>query len=444
MAKRLSTGRNEIGMMSDLKELAEAVGAEVLGFDVEWLVETTVLSTRKRPDVEIRRADGTRELLVTGEAKRPETLKGLHTYVESEVSDALTKARDKGSRYAFTTNFLEIALFNADVYDGNDYLATVVGDRITLADEKETAVQDWWLNLTAARRDSLMRPGLVDFFRQLREARAENIVVSEAGKDEAYLTIFKSSTDAIINEALPAFNDHVNQLTLPKEVVQEAKERDFDLTKADVSRYFVAQATAEVLTSGLFYETVRPNFSLKPILKGTTPSTSAAMLQTFLENLDEAMRMTGDYETIFTLSEGARFVLGVESDSLRALWLALFDVLDGVKFADINSEIIGVIFERLISSERRQDMGQHYTQSRLARAMTRWAVRSEDDKVVDFCAGGRHLSRRGLQRTAQVQVPRRRVDPGIRQRLGFIRSPVVNGQPCNPRHLQGTQLPCCR
>ncbi|WP_158591131.1 hypothetical protein [Kocuria tytonis] len=136
MAKRLSTGRNEVGMMSDLNELAEAVGAEVLGFDIEWLVETTVLSTRKRPDVEIRRADGTRELLVTGEAKRPETLKGLHTYVESEVSDALTKARDKGSRYAFTTNFLEIALFNADVYDGNDYLATVVGDRITLADEK--------------------------------------------------------------------------------------------------------------------------------------------------------------------------------------------------------------------------------------------------------------------------------------------------------------------
>ncbi|WP_158591130.1 HsdM family class I SAM-dependent methyltransferase [Kocuria tytonis] len=228
----------------------------------------------------------------------------------------------------------------------------------------------------------------MDFFRQLREARAEDIVVSEAGKDEAYFTIFRSSTDAIIIEALPAFNDHVNQLTLPKEVVQEAKERDFDLTKADVSRYFVAQATAEVLTSGLFYETVCPNFSLKPILKGTTPSTSAAMLQTFLENLDEAMRMAGDYETIFTLSEGARFVLGAESDSLRALWLALFDVLDGVKFADINSEIIGVIFERLISSERRQDMGQHYTQSRLARAMTRWAVRSEDDKVVGFCAGG--------------------------------------------------------
>lgn len=33
-------------------------------------------------------------------------------------------------------------------------------------------------------------------------------------------------------------------------------------------------------------------------------------------------------------------------------------------------------------------LDQHYTQSRLARAMTAWAVQSEDDRVVDFCAGG--------------------------------------------------------
>lgn len=388
MAKRLSTGRNEVGMMSDLKELAEAVGSEVLGFEIEWLVETTVKATGKRPDVEIRRADGTRELIATGEAKRPDSLKGLHAYVESEVTDALSKAQALGSRFAFTTNFLEIALFNAESYDRSDYLGTVVGERIALVAEKETLIQDWWANLTPDRRNSLMRPGLVDFFRQLREVRSENIIVSETGKDEAYFAIFKSTTDAIVSEALPSFTAHVDMLTLPKAVMEEAKEREFDLTKADVARYFVAQATAEVLTSGLFYETVRPSFSLRPILKGTTPGTSAVMLQTFLDNLDEAMRMTGDYETIFTLSEGAKFILGMESDSLRSLWRLLFSVLDGVKFAEINSEIIGVIFERLISSDRRQDMGQHYTQTRLARAMTRWAIQSEDDTVVDFCAGG--------------------------------------------------------
>ncbi|WP_350269035.1 N-6 DNA methylase [Brevibacterium sp. CBA3109] len=388
MAKRLSTGRNEVGMLSDLKEVAEEVGLEVLGFEIEWIVETNDKSTRKRPDVEVRRADGNRELLVSGEAKRPETVKGLHAFVESEVTDALDKAKRKGGRFAFTTNFLEIAFFDVDAYDGTDYLATVAGDRVALADEKETLVEDWWANLTQIRREALMRPGLTDFFRQLNVARTLNAPVTVAGKDEAYFTIFKSSTDAIVSDALPEFMDRLGRMALPQQVFDEAKDRDFDLTKTDVARYFVAQATAEILTSGLFYETVRPNFSLKPILKGTNPSTSQAMLNVFLENLDEAMRITGDYETIFTLSEGARFVLSIESDSLRALWLSLFSVLDGVKFAEINSEIIGVIFERLISTDRRQDMGQHYTQSRLARAMTRWGVQKANDHVVDFCAGG--------------------------------------------------------
>lgn len=388
MAKRLSTGRNEVGMVSDLKEVAERIGSAVLGFDVEWKVETSAQTIGKRPDVEIRRADGNRELLASGEAKRPETIKGLHTYVESEVTDALTKAKSLGGRYAFTTNFLDIALFDVQAYDGLDYLGAVVGEKISVVDEKEATVRDWWSNLTQDRIESLVGQGLEDFFRQLRMLRSQNVSVAAVGKDEVYFTIFKASTDAIINEALPEFIDRVSSLSLPLEVDSEAKARDFDFTKADVVRYFVAQATAEVLTSGLFYETVRPTFSLRPILKGTNPGTSEKMREVFLENLDEATRVTGDYETIFRLSAGAQFILGIESDSLRALWLALFSALDGVKFAEINSEIIGVIFERLISTERRQDMGQHYTQTRLARAMTRWGVQDSSERVIDFCAGG--------------------------------------------------------
>lgn len=127
MAKRLSTGRNEVGMLADIKEVAEAAGAEILGFNIEWIVESSIKSNRKRPDVVIRRAGGNRELLATGEAKRPESVEGLHPYVESEVTDALKKGQLLGSRFAFTTNFLEAALFDVRSYDGSDYIGTIVG-----------------------------------------------------------------------------------------------------------------------------------------------------------------------------------------------------------------------------------------------------------------------------------------------------------------------------
>lgn len=389
MAKRLSTGRNEVGMLSDIREIAEKVGSEILGYDIEWAVETSAKKINKRPDIEVRRATGNRELLISGEAKRPETPEGVHPYVPGEVTGAIDKALALGGQYAFTTNFLTVAMFDAPGYDASaGYLDAMVGDEITLVDEKETATADWWSVLTPERRTALVKPGLEAFFLQLRALLQQGKTVNKAGKDEVYLSIFKTSSDALLAEALPSVLDAVSNLTLPQEITSEAEERGFDLSKGDVVRYFVAQAIGEVLTSGLFYETVRPTFSLKPILSGTKPATSEVMREVLLNNLAEAMRVTGDYETIFGLSKGAQHVLGIESRNLRALWLELFAALDGVRFDEVNSEIIGVIFERLISADQRQEMGQHYTQTRLARAMTTWAIQSSDDRAVDFCAGG--------------------------------------------------------
>lgn len=250
-------------MLSDIREIAERVGEEVLGFPVEWFVETTAAKIGKRPDVEIRRADENVELIASGEAKRPETPAGLHPYVASEVKGAVEKAQSLGGAYAFTTNFLQISLHDVTKYDESDYLAGMLGDPIELIDEKETAVADWWSALTKERRETLVRPGLEMLFSQLRKLRSQQQVVQQSGKDEVYLAIFKAAADSIVAEVLPAFAEKRDTGMLPVPVLDEAKERGFDLSKADVSRYYVAQAVAEVLTSGLFYETVRPSFSLR-------------------------------------------------------------------------------------------------------------------------------------------------------------------------------------
>lgn len=73
MAKRLTTGRHEVGMLSDIRDVAEMVGEDVLSFPVEWFIEGEQAKSAKRPDVIIRRVDGNGEVIVSGAAKRPET-----------------------------------------------------------------------------------------------------------------------------------------------------------------------------------------------------------------------------------------------------------------------------------------------------------------------------------------------------------------------------------
>ena len=388
-ANRANTGRTEIGMLSDLQEIAEKVGREVLGFDIEWFVETSVKKTGKRPDVEIRRQGGARELIISGEAKRPEVPEGVHCFVASEVHGAIAKAKSLSVGYAFTTNFLDIAIFDASQHTAEDYLdALVAEEAIPWIAAKEAASESWWSALTKERRAAVARPGLERFFQQIRKLRAADESRPNINKDEVYLSIFKQSADSLVAGSVPALVDAYSTLSLPTGVMLEAARREFDLSKPDIVRYFVAQSVAEILTSGLFYQTVRPTFSLKPLLSGTRPATSKLLVEIIDKNLSEATRVTGDYETIFQLSEGAKWVLGIDSPPLRTQWIYLFEALSAVKFEEVTSDIIGVIFERLISADRRQDMGQHYTQARLARAMTEWGVSAAADRVVDFSAGG--------------------------------------------------------
>jgi hypothetical protein len=178
-------------------------------------------------------------------------------------------------------------------------------------------------------------------------------------------------------------------MSLPQPIIQEARERRFDLKKPDVQRYFVAQAVAEVLTAGLFYQSVRPVFrQMRPLLSGLDIDKGVLLRREVERNFRDATLATGDYETIFSFSRGALWVLGVEARDVTARWTDLFDAVNGIRLDQVDSEILGVIFERLIAPERRREMGQHYTQTRLARAMVAWAARDESDTVVDLSSGG--------------------------------------------------------
>lgn len=385
-----TTGRLELGMLSDVKRLAEDIGETVLGFPIEWKQEESD-RRGKHPDLVIVRRDATKEVIASGEAKRPETPKGATPLVLSEVKDAILKARDPGVKapIAFTTNFLQFALFDPAALVGDEYLGCLFDGPFEWVNSRYTTVKDWWNVLSPQGRDNITRGGLERFFTKIAAFRAKRTLPRDGTKDETYLFLLRDISDSLVPRLTTIFADECASLKLPEGVFREAENRHFDLTKPDVQRYFVAQAVAEVLTAGLFYQSARGHFSdLHQLLSGTNPASGKVLQHEVERNLRDATLQTGDYETIFNLSRTAVWALSVNVNDIVDRWGNLFDAIAGIRFEEVNSEIIGVIFERLISAERRQDMGQHYTQPRLARAMVQWAVRSDDETVADLSSGG--------------------------------------------------------
>ncbi len=314
---------------------------------------------------------------------------GVHPLVVSEVNDAVQKAQLQGAAYCFTTNFLQVAYLNAGAGLHAQPLRRLQGDLISLVDPSYPNQIGWWRALTTPERKAAVEDGLRSLFE-----RYHLTVIGQAPPlsiDSMALDYFKAITDALHGPIGRVVANSYDQAS--PSIHKQALAAGLDLDNAQERQYLVAQGIAEVLTASLFHRLLRDYFeTLDPLLGGTTPRTAEALKAAVISGLLEAVTITGDYKPILVISDVAQWVLYTSPSEALPHWMALFDFVEKLDLHLVSSDILGTIFERLISTERRHELGQHYTQPRLAKAMARWGVRSADTVVIDpACGAGTFL-----------------------------------------------------
>ena len=82
------------------------------------------------------------------------------------------------------------------------------------------------------------------------------------------------------------------------------------------------------------------------------------------------------------------------SDDAVADWRSLSRDTDKFDFTQLNFEVVGQIFERLLSADERHKFGQHYTRSEVVDLINAFCIREADATVCDpACGGGTFLVR---------------------------------------------------
>lgn len=380
-------GTTEIQWLADLKPTAEEIAKEVLGYPVRWSVETTKGTGSKRSDVLVETDEG--EVILSGEAKRPDDPLGAHPLVASEVEDAVGKAQRNGVQLCFTTNFHQTAVLDAGPGLINRPLRRLQGPLIDFIPRSIAGAPNWWDRLNTKERRAATEYGLRALFERylsLTQGAEPSVPIEETA-----LGFFADLTQALLEPLHRAFKD--TSASENPGLRMRALTGGLDIADAQQARYLIAQGIAEVLTASLFHRLLRDHFAdIGPLLGGTTPRKSSSLARLVIKSLREATRASGDYETILSLSAIGEWV--VENASATALrsWLELLGFVEHIDLAEITSDILGSIFERLISPERRHDMGQHYTNPLLARAMSKWGVTSDGITVLDpACGAGTFL-----------------------------------------------------
>ena len=356
-------------------------------------VENHVVGTTQRHDFRLYERRGEPPVL-TGEIKMPDSAQGNHPLNADLVDDALSKASREGVRYCFTWNVRQFVLFDSHIQgvpyperhiEGpTDVVDATVSDDVG-RDWAREAIQTFWVNflerfadLLAGRRTFELSPIDQRFIGWLEAALEEPIVHTE----DALATL--SETDADLNAQLTSW-----MLAQGWEPSTQREQNRQNLERASRLSCYI------LVTRLVFYQALRRRFRQMPQLSIEDIDTPEQLRDVLDARFSEAIRYSRDYETVF-LPDQMDFGYTIPFLSPQAPddWKSLVQRIEEFDFSNLDFDVIGRMYERLISPSERRRFGQFYTSPDVVDLINSFCIRNPDDRALDpACGGGTFLVR---------------------------------------------------
>jgi methylase of polypeptide subunit release factors len=349
----------------------------------------------KRKD--LRFYDATDRVILCGEVKLPGTTEGRSPYAEEIVRDAHNKADNAGVEYFFTWNVNLFVLWDRKKWD------------VPLLDRR---VREWKLGLDldspedAGRSDVLahiQQRFLPDLFEELVEIYTGRRPDWPMPADDIFIRSMESHLEWPIALAKNWLAVEAEKSKLFDKKLQEwMAAQDWTFVRNDHHEWYAALHRAAsslaylLMNRIIFYKALYDRFGDLPQL-GLRPSVkSAADAYSALQALFErAVIRSGDYEPLFYPHERDwASALVFEAPGAIQAWRGVLKAIQGIDFQEIPSDVLGLIFQRLIGPEERHRYGQHFTGDDVVDLINAFSIRTANATLIDpACGSGSFLIR---------------------------------------------------
>ena len=389
--------------------------AEVAGWVTEFLnrrpdlpfgrasVEDHVGGTARRHDFRLYRRH-TGQPVLTGEIKMPDSAQGNHPLNADLVDDALDKASRSGVRYCFTWNVRQFVLFDSHIRNvpyaqrhiegPADVVEASISDDV-LQDRTRDAIRRFWrhflerfADLIYERRTFEPSPIGQRFIGWLEGALEDPI--AHTGDALAKLSATNSG-----------FKDGLNSWMLSQgwEPSSDREQNRQNLERASRLSCYI------LLTRLVFYQVLRRRFRQMSLLTVDGVETSEELREVLDARFGEAVQYSHDYETVFVRDvEDIGYAIPFTSPAAPRDWARLIRRIKEFDFSNLDFDVIGQMYERLISPGERRRFGQFYTSPDVVDLINAFCIRSPNDSVLDpACGGGTFLVRAYSRKRALAQ-----------------------------------------
>lgn len=367
-------------------------------------IESFGRGSQKRQDFRVyeRAAKGRGKLALCGEVKLPGTQQGRSPFDPALMKDAYEKATNENCRYFFTWNVEHLALFDRSLWDADAM--------------HERCVGQWELELELNKPAEVTRAEVITrireqflpkFYRDFGEIWSGRVKDVALPPSDFYITVLETHLAGpmgpvrelrdylgLKSDQSPPFDARL------REWMTKEQQWNFDRSDPDSWRQAIdraARSMVYVLSNRiLFYQAIRRRNDLPEL---ELPNRAKKDPQKALDYLrgcfEEAVEKTGDYEPVFfpEEKEWAALMALSGTNSLGA-WDRTIRAVERFNFKQIPTDILGHVFQKLISPEERQKFGQYYTDEHIVDLINAFCIRKGGAAVLDpACGSGSFLVR---------------------------------------------------
>lgn len=331
---------NEWGFAGEISKWWEASGQEDPdGCITSVRIEQTTEGHRARAD--LTGYDRNDKAVLVVELRLPD-----HQYPSpfdmQNIRDAVGKAQRSGARWAATSNGEQFVLIDTEV---DAPLLSQLKKPIRLS----TAATRESLDVPAKR--ALIRQAWADLYAQVDAIVGGRADAITPAPDEMFVEALRTllvPPVAAIRDSISSRKEH--DQTFSDELVKWMVDQQgwpHTATEFEDEIQRVANVSAYVFTTRLlFYEALRRAQREAGLAPLTIFGSSLAARATVRAIFDEARRVSGDYETVFTFDEICEYAL--ISDEAISGWGRVVEHLEQFDLQAVSYDVLGRLFERLI------------------------------------------------------------------------------------------------
>ncbi len=400
MSKLQEVRENEVAFCADVKSWADALFPSRPDWPFTHAkIEQYGTGNNKRSDLRIF-CKGSQTPVLAGEVKLPGTPEGRSPFDPSLMQDAFNKADNIQAPYFFTWNVNTFVLFDRSKWD---------------VPMVERRLKDWDLGFNLTSPGDCKRP---DVHAYIRDKFLPELFEMLAGIVEGKVVewgvppddVFIRSLESHLEWPVLGTRDHLIATSATDAVFSSqlqswmAEEMNWTFDPGDANNWSetlerAARTLCYIFSNrAIFYEAIRAKYpddlnQLKMPRRGRNEQ--RGIYDYFRDQFKRAVAETGDYEPIFypQVNDWAGALI-FASDMACQGWTGLFTNLAQYNFREIPYDIIGGIFQKLISPEERQKFGQFYTNEDIIDIINAFCIRRAGDSVIDpACGSGSFLVR---------------------------------------------------